>query len=562
MSINNVSVFGKILILMFLLGGVCLGTAWFSSARMSSISHDYDQALLGPARAQVHIARAGRYLVWVSRSLMYRILAQGDDAIAQAAKDIEGGRKDFLSQLDSAAARNPTSTQAIEEVRQSFNRVFEDSCARVITLAENGQREEAVILLEQRCAQELRQVMERVTGIVEGAISDVDRLTTRLDEQAVSSARITYGAAFGGLAVSLLLAFWLTRSGITRPLGSLTRVMEAMSAGELRQTVPGQDRRDEIGIIAKATEKFRQGLEETERLRAAAIQSDQDNAERLRQERHAIADDFQTRMGALAVAFAQSSSEVSEAAQNLAGTAEETSRQAQVVSGAAEEAAMNVQTVAAATEEMAMSVKEITVQVTQASTVANEAEQEAQHAHQEVDQLSTAAERIGEVVNLISEIASQTNLLALNATIEAARAGEAGRSFAVVASEVKALASQTARATDEIGQTVMEIQGATQRTVESIEKIVGTIRAISDVSSSIAAAIQQQDAATGEIARNTNRAAEGTQQVTENIFGVGRAAEMTGAASSQLSTLSGELSSRADDLQHEVGKFVQQLRSA
>ena len=197
-----------------------------------------------------------------------------------------------------------------------------------------------------------------------------------------------------------------------------------------------------------------------------------------------------------------------------------------------------------------------------ASNITTEAATEAQRTQEEIRALADAAHRIGEVVNLINSIASQTNLLALNATIEAARAGEAGKGFAVVASEVKALATQTARATSDIGQRVAEIQNATQRSVESIGRIVGTVDQVRGISSAIAAAVEQQGAATNEIASNTARAADGTGQVTENIFGVGRAAEQTGAASTQLMSLSGNLSGQADDLKREVEAFVSALKAA
>jgi methyl-accepting chemotaxis protein len=209
-----------------------------------------------------------------------------------------------------------------------------------------------------------------------------------------------------------------------------------------------------------------------------------------------------------------------------------------------------------------MSVREINGQVSRTAEVAHEAASEANQTEAEIRILAQAAQGIGEVVNLINDIASQTNLLALNATIEAARAGEAGKGFAVVASEVKALATQTAQATKDIGDKVSQIQSATERTVVSIEKIVTTISDIRNISTILASAVEQQGAATNEIAGNTAKAADGTQAVTENIFGVGRAAETTGAASTQLMSLSGSLTSQANELQQEVRDFVKQVQSA
>jgi methyl-accepting chemotaxis protein len=313
--------------------------------------------------------------------------------------------------------------------------------------------------------------------------------------------------------------------------------------------------------MARTLETFRQGLAEGVRLRAEAEAARAAELAKAQRER-GIVDAFQGKMVNLASSFVRSSGEVSEAAQSLSATAEETSRQAQVVTGAAEEAAGSVQTAAAATEEMAASVQEINAQVVRAAEVAREAAGEIGGTEVEIRGLSEAAAGIEAVVGLINDIAAQTNLLALNATIEAARAGDAGKGFAVVASEVKALAGQTAHATQDISRRVELIQEATRRTVQSIERIVATIADMRDISASIASAVEQQGAATHEIAGNASRAADGAQTVTENIFGVGRAAEMTGAASTQLMGLSGSLSEQAGDLQDEVRAFVSALQAA
>jgi methyl-accepting chemotaxis protein len=348
---------------------------------------------------------------------------------------------------------------------------------------------------------------------------------------------------------------------ITKPITRITTSMRSLADGNLAAEIPFTARRNEIGDMARTLEVFRDGLVETDRLRDVASRTEAQNAENMKRARNQIADQFQSRMGALADAFAKSSSEVSDAARNLSATAEETARQAQAVSGAAEEATSNVQTVAASTEEMSASIREIASQVSRSSDVANIAAAEASRTETDVKALSLSASKIGEVVELINSIAGQTNLLALNATIEAARAGEAGRGFAVVASEVKQLAAQTARATEEIGAKVAEIQTATDRTVGSIDKIVGTVAQIREIATVIASAIEEQGAATGEISSNTQLAARGTQEVTININGVGRAAEMTGTASTQLMGLSSNLSGKATELQAEVADFVSQLRA-
>lgn len=311
-------------------------------------------------------------------------------------------------------------------------------------------------------------------------------------------------------------------NAISRPMTALSDRMSAMAKGDLTTMVPNTEHADEVGDMARTVEVLRSQLQTAEAARA-----EQAEREALAK-RERLSRDFVARMQSLAAGFAQSSSEVADAARNMSATAEETARQAQSVTAAAEEAASNVQTVAASAEEMAASIGEIAGQVGHSTQVADTAYREAQASNQRITELSSAASAIGDVVDLIKNIAGQTNLLALNATIEAARAGEAGGGFAVVAAEVKQLATQTGRATEDIGAKIAEIQQATNGTVKSMLEIVRTVTGIKEISSTIASAVEEQGAATNEIARNRQQAASGTGQVTQNIAGVGQVAEMTG----------------------------------
>jgi methyl-accepting chemotaxis protein len=483
---------------------------------------------------------------------------------AEMAK-LDGQIRDDSRKLDAAFTKYEglISSEEEREVWRKFRSGWTKYVERQTVALDHSRRNE-----NEEAAAEFRNTVEPFTVAIEGldraiALNDDGAATaTVTSRDAFASARTTV-VVFGGIAV-VIAAFavgWVV-VGVTRPLQRLTEAMGDVARGDLARDVPAIGRHDEIGDMARTLVVFRDDLGKAARARETEAEREKAAAERLVVERHAIADRFQATMGTLAESFVKSSGEVADAARNLSAAAEETSRQAQAVSESAEEASVNVQTVAASTEEMAASVREINHQVHHSTTVAATAAGEASTTEANIRGLSQAAEKIGDVVNLIKDIAGQTNLLALNATIEAARAGEAGKGFAVVASEVKQLAAQTARATDEIALKIGEIQAATAETVNSIGRIVSTIGDIREVTGAIAGAIEEQGAATEEIASNTQRASQGASAVTGSISGVGRAAEMTGAASTQLMGLSHDLSGRAADLTQEVRSFVAMLRSA
>jgi methyl-accepting chemotaxis protein len=489
-----------------------------------------------------------------------------DEASNKAAvEEQKQGYVNAMKFLTEAKELLPAHNADLQGFGETLATIWQKTCAEAIRLANNSTTVEgntkAQIEMNKECRPAFKHLIDAVHSFNDAVNIETDKASVNLTATTNATVMINYVIVFGGIVVAMAIAVLAAIFGISGPVKTLNTIMSTMAAGKLDVTVVGTERKDEIGSMSRTVEEFRKSLMETERMRKMASQTEAQNAENMKQARNQIADQFQAKMGALANAFAKSSAEVSDAAKNLSVTAEETSRQAQAVSGAAEEASANVQTVAASTEEMSASIREIAGQVAKSSEVANTAAGEASRTEADVKALSEAATKIGEVVDLINNIASQTNLLALNATIEAARAGEAGRGFAVVASEVKQLAAQTARATEEISSKINEIQSATNRTVGSIDKIVGTVAQIQQISTIIATAIEEQGAATGEISSNTQLAARGTEDVTNNINGVGRAAELTGSASTQLMGLAGGLNTQAADLQKEVTEFVKQLRA-
>ncbi len=367
----------------------------------------------------------------------------------------------------------------------------------------------------------------------------------------------------GALAVlfGLIAAFVISR-GITRPVLDLTSVMDKLARNDFTIHVPGKSRGDELGQMAGAVEVFKQNG-----IRARELEAEQATAkQRAEEEKHAMmlqmADDFDSHVGGIVNAVSSASTELSTTARSMADVSEETSSQATAASAASEQTSSNVQTVATATEEMTSTIAEISQQVVQASQSARDAVTKVDETNGQMQLLAETANKIGEVVEMISTIAEQTNLLALNATIESARAGEAGKGFAVVAGEVKDLAGQTAKATDEIAQQITGIQNATQQATLSMEQVSHVIQQVDEISSAIAAAMEEQNAATHEIADSIHQAAEGTQVVNDNVRAVSDASQEAGAASAQVQSAAGELAQQASILKDEVGKFIQQVRAS
>ncbi len=364
--------------------------------------------------------------------------------------------------------------------------------------------------------------------------------------------------AFGvGLGAAIA---YLTARAIINPLKSMTAAMGSLAEGDLQVDIPAQDRKDEIGAMSAAVQVFRDNAVHNNELVAEQEVLKQKAEEDNRQSLLQIAERFEGSVGEIIESVSASSAELDATAVSMSSISEEASTQASAVAVASEEATANVQAVAAATEEMSNSIAEINHKIREASQSSTKAVAEVDKSGTQMAALTHTAEKVGQAISMISDIADQTNLLALNATIESARAGESGKGFAVVAGEVKELASQTARVTEEITGHIQDIQAASELAVASMTQIGDVIREVDEISSLIAAAMEQQGAATEEIARNVHEAGEGTQEVTKNIEGVSQASQETGSASTQVTAAAGELSRQSDHLKSEVMRFLKGLR--
>lgn len=407
---------------------------------------------------------------------------------------------------------------------------------------------------------------DQVTGqarVIKGTLLEQqEKMAT--DSAGAAHATSTYVTILGtaGIAFGAFLA-WMLGRGISRPMIGMCAAMRELASGNFDVVLPGLGRKDEIGEMAAAVEEFKQRAiaraehDAAEREVQGKAASDARSAELRR-----FADNFEEAVGVIVTSVSSSASQLESSATTLTRTVETAQDLSGRVASASEEASSNVQSVATATEELSASVHEIGRQVQESSRIAADAVAQAEATDARITKLSRAAQEIGDVVKLITAIAEQTNLLALNATIEAARAGEAGRGFAVVASEVKSLASQTAKATDEISSHITGMQTATQESVVAIKEIGQTIGQISRIAGSIASAIEQQTAATSEIAKNVQSAASGTHEIAESISEVNRGASETGTASGEVLNSAQTLAVESTRLRQELDRFMGNIRAA
>jgi methyl-accepting chemotaxis protein len=441
-------------------------------------------------------------------------------------------------------------TQLDSLVRIDLVQAIESRADDAMIARLNGELYETASELEKVLAQ--LQALE--TGELEEKSADVSRSI-----KTSSAVAIVSGILFSfGLAAFL----WIMASSITRPITQLTSVMRDLASGTLDVEVGGQDRTDEIAEMARAVQVFKDNAVEKARLEEAQATAQQRAESERREGLRELAQRFESSVKGVVDRVLSSAERMEATAQRMSATADDASRESANVAAASSEATANVETVAATADQLSASIAEIGRQVVQSAKITQNAVSEVDATDETVRGLAEAASRIGEVVTLINDIAGQTNLLALNATIEAARAGEAGKGFAVVAQEVKNLANQTARATEEISAQILAVQEETGEAVGAIERIRDIIGEVNDISTTISSAVEEQGASTQEIARAVQQAAQGTQGVNRNIATVSKAASETGTAADDVLSASKDLTRQAEDLRGEVEHFLEEVRTA
>ena len=409
--------------------------------------------------------------------------------------------------------------------------------------------------LDQRSS-EILSAAEEIASTVASDTSDLEKEVT--SDFANTNTLLLIASAVA-VAIGLGCALVISR-GITKPVVTLTGVMKDLANENLSVDVPGKERGDELGEMASAVEVFKQNAIRTKQLEAEQIEHQKRTELEKRDMMGKMANDFNDHIGSIIDTVSSASEELSSSAKSMADVSDQTERQVAEASAASAQTSGNVQTVATATEEMTSTIGEISVQVQQASHSAREAVSKVDATNQMMELLASNSNKIGEVVEMISQIAEQTNLLALNATIESARAGEAGKGFAVVAGEVKALAGQTAKATDEIAQQINEIQAATEKASVSMQDVSQVIQRLDEFTAAIASAMEQQNAATGEISNSIHQAAQGTEIVDNSIASVSRASQEAATASSHVMKAASELAKQSEFLKSEVQRFIEHVR--
>ncbi|MGF3024692.1 methyl-accepting chemotaxis protein [Methylobacterium aquaticum] len=475
------------------------------------------------------------------------------------------GREQYRTAFAEAkrlTADNPAQQARLDALDQQARRWMQDIAETQIALMGDAATREQARAMEikgigKAAIDALRETTNEISKV------EKDLMTVREREQEATFGRANLMNLIGATAsllIAAMMALMVSRT-LALPLRSIAALMQRLAQGDKTIVVAGLGRGDEVGAMAQAVEVFRRNAIEAERL--AAAQAAEDGA-RMRRARLVddLAREFEQTVAGLTAGLAGAATEMEATARTMTGVAEETTRQTVTAAGAASQTSANVQTVAAASEEMTASIQEIVQQVNQSSRIATRAVEDAARTNATVQRLAGTAERINDFVATVSSIAAQTNLLALNATIEAARAGAAGRGFAVVAAEVKELAGQTGKATDEIGARIGEIQEATRATVGDIRQIAKVIEDMSTYAASIAAAMEEQGSAVQEISRNVQQAARGTEQVTGNIAGVRDGAGQTSAAASQVLDAAQALSRQSERLRHEVTSFLGRVKAA
>ena len=558
--LENLKVASKVMLSLALMALIVVGAVVYASVRMYSIDSGYSSLLDQDAGMSKLLGWASQRLT-AEGHLQYQLILESTPKGVEALKaKMAKNEKEFHDLASQAKGKNPAMAGRIDQIAQGFDGVMTLG-KQAQDLVEKSHDVEALDMVRQKFDPALTKLETDLTTLVEEVDTTMQRDAKTLTNSTSTTVLTTQIMVGIGLIAVFGLALVITLYGVSKPLTSMSEIMGELARGRFDIDVFGQSRVDEIGVIARSVQVFKENGRAMEKMRVEQEATKAKAEAERRQMMLSLADSFEAEVKVVVQSVSSQASQLQSTALSLSNVADKAKGQSSTVSTAAEHASSNVQTVASAAEQLASSIGEIARQVAHSSELSRSAVVEAKRTSEIVSALATSAQKIGDVVNLITDIASQTNLLALNATIEAARAGDAGKGFAVVAGEVKTLANQTARATEEIGQQINGIQAATREAVQAIETITGSITNINDVGTSIASAVEEQGAATQEIARNVQQAAEGTREVSDNISGVQTAVEEAGAGANNVRDAARDLSNQSESLTQQVDRFIGRVRA-
>ena len=562
-AINDLPLLHKLAVPLLLLVTAMAVLVWVGHSGLVTVSGTAKEALTRTVKREataLSIQVALNEATVAEKNAILEVEPDAVRAAAQAFRRAVGSAREQADLLVSLSA-DPERRRVNQSLRAAIDE-FAEAAGRSVDLGARGEKDAALAVSRSQVRAARMKSATLAEDVVAVAETAVKVAIVSTNETAVEAERLLLLVAGIGSTGSVGLMAWIVVVYVVRPLRGTTVAMETIAKGDLTVAVEGTGRKDEIGSLARSLQVFKDNGLEVRRLQAETeaqtVQAEKERKAALLR----MAGDFEASVKGVVDAVATAATEMEAAAQSLSASAEEATRQATAVAAASEQASTNVNMVAGATEELSSSIQEISRQVANSSEIAGRAVVEASQTGSIMGELAASAQQIGDVVGLINSIASQTNLLALNATIEAARAGEAGKGFAVVASEVKALAQQTAKATEEIAAKAGEIQQATGTATRSIEGISATIGRMSEIATSVAGAVEEQQAATKDIAGNVAQAAQGTVEVSSNISGVTNAAGETGAAATQVLGAAGGLAREAERLRREVDTFLATVRAA
>lgn len=561
---SNLTIAKKSLLPLGLMAVVTVGLSSYLIHGLINVDNGFSSLLDNEVKAELLATNINGALDTIS-SEGYQSIAENEESrIRPLMEALEKSKAENIDNFEKlrklVEISNPDTVKELptelENVKKSI-----DSAIAAAKLSLDQKDANALVLMDQEFVPAFKKASDDMDKIQADIDKDTQNTAAQLRADSIRSRNISIALLTLSVLISVIAGFRISKTGIVDPVYALTDAMRKLADSDWDTEVPGTLRLDEIGTMAKTVEIFKTNGIEAERLRGEQAKEQQKQLDRAKNIDKLVTD-FEKTIAIIVHTVSSASTELQSTAEIMSASAEETSKQSNTVAAASEEATANVQTVASATEELSASIREIQERVSDSSMQVNQAADQAIATNNRVQELSEASIKIGAVVSLISDIAAQTNLLALNATIEAARAGEAGKGFAVVASEVKALAGQTAKATEEISLQIKNIQQASGASASAIQNIANSIDAVRKTSTAISAAVEEQGSATQEIARNVTEAAMGTKDVCTNIVSVSQAAQNTGAASAQVLSAASELSKNGENLRIQVDTFLQAVRIA